>query len=210
MQVNKYSGFYPRGKPFPPDKWLSIMSTYLDEIDTFGYCSIPQLCVAASISETSARKAIRYVKDGVLIPPVKPKGHGKVGVGGLKGLDLMHSEYLYYLWQQNPSLPLYGYCEEFYLKFGITVSEQLILRWFKTAGKYKGSLRKADSRPDKVDTYRNCYLLKQYLQRIDGIDPKRMVFGAGIHKQRDVNLLIVHISLALCILRLRVCHSLVR
>ena len=76
MQVNKYSGFYSRGKPFTPDKWLSIMCTYLDELDNFGRCTIPQLCTAASISEMSARKAIRYVKEGVLVPPAKKKGHG--------------------------------------------------------------------------------------------------------------------------------------
>ena len=152
MLVNKYNGYYERGKPFSPDKWLNIMMIYLSELDKSGKCTLRQLSEEAMISTTAASKAMQFAAEGVLIPLVASRGHGKSGVGSLKGLGIEHSEYLYTLYKANPALPLYGYCEEFRLKFGIIISEQLVLRWFNTAGRYKGSRRVCDQRPHKKYT----------------------------------------------------------
>ena len=130
VQVNQHEGFYERGKSFANSKWVSIVTLYLDELRNTGDCTVRALAKKASVSISTADKAIRLANQGLLVPPVVPKGHGRKGAGSLIGLNKEHFQYLYALYQNNPALPLYGYCEELERKFGITVSEQVILRWY--------------------------------------------------------------------------------
>ena len=75
-------------------------------------------------------------------------------------------------------MPLYGYCEELEINYGINVSEQTLMRWFKKIGPYKGSLKKTSTRPTGRNTYRVCILLEKYLHFVSNIvDKRRLVFA---------------------------------
>ena len=48
-----------------------------------------------------------------------PKGHGRVGVGSIYGMDMMHHALIYEIYVKNPLLPLHIYIEEMYCKYGL-------------------------------------------------------------------------------------------
>ena len=178
VSVNQYNGYYDTGKPLSPSKWLSISRIYEGEKGSHGKCSVRTLAKLAGVSHGTAQKAINLASKGLVSPPKAKRGHGRKGVGSMKNFTSEHDNFLYYLYKKNPSLPLYGYCEEFFLIFKIKISTCLVMRWFNTIGKYKGSLRVTDVRPSRRDTYENCFLLKQYLDFLKTVkDVKRLVFA---------------------------------
>lgn len=132
---------------------LLVICVYFLESEKYGDCTVWQLCEAAQIFKTAASKAMCYDKEGVLIPTVLNRGHGKVVLGSLKRFSTQHSEYLYSLYS-NPALQVYGYCKEFEL--GFKLSDQLVLHWFNTVSKKKGVQRILDTRPNRRETYENC------------------------------------------------------
>ena len=71
-----------------------------------------ELAKAAGISLLSANKAIINIEVANQLPIKKPSGHQLKGPGSISGLRKEHHSFIYYLYRNNPSLPLYGYCEE--------------------------------------------------------------------------------------------------
>ena len=96
----------------------------------------------------------------------------------MKQLNIDHHTYMYELYKNNPSMPLSGYCEEFFLRFGIQVSDVFIKRWFDTIGQFKGSLRVTSSHNISRYNDANLVRLQNYLSTISNIqDHARLVFS---------------------------------
>ena len=75
-------------------------------------------------------------------------------------------------------MPLSGYCEEFFLLFGIKVSDVFMKRWFDTIGPFKGSLRVTSSHNISRYSNENIKRLHDYLNLITNIkDHVRLVFS---------------------------------
>ena len=175
---NSNSGFFENGKSFSASKWKAIADIYWREVEESGHCTVRTLAKKACISEGSAAKAIRTASSGASVPIKSDRGHKKKGPGSIKYFGTEHHKFLYALYQKNPALPLYGYCEELWFQYGIQVSSMLVSRWFSEIGRYKGTLRVTDVRPDRRDTYENCWKLKQYLHTIKNVkDVRRLVFS---------------------------------
>ena len=90
------------------------------------------LAEGAKISITSANKVMIYYDIGMVIPPLLQQGHCRHGVGSICGMQMKHHIYIYQLYLDNPALPVHGYIEELYRKFGLIVSEGVIHQWFMT------------------------------------------------------------------------------
>ena len=103
-----------------------------------GKCTTRKLAVEARIDKTSAHKAILFYAVG-MIPSSRRRGHGRRGVGSLKGLTMRHHEAMYYCYTKRPSRPIDGYVLKLQKHFGITVSNSLVSRWFHSIGPFKGS-----------------------------------------------------------------------
>ena len=159
--VNCEGAYYDKGKSFTNSKWLSIAQKYIDLIDTEGKCSVRKLAKSSKISIRSAQKVIVSINEDGQLPLHKKKGHQLRGPGSISGLRKEHHNYIYFLYKQNPSLPLYGYCEELLREYNINISEQTLNRWFNEIGPFKGSLRKTGTRPTGRETYRVCLLLQK-------------------------------------------------
>ena len=110
--------------------------------------------------------------------PVSKKGHGRRGTGSLYGLKVEHHFYIYDLYKNNPSMPLYGYCEELFKAFGILVSDAFIKRWFDTIGPHKGSLRVTSHHNIGRYTAMNIGRLQEYISFISSLDDQtKLVFS---------------------------------
>lgn len=176
--VNKEGKYYDKGKAFTTSKWFSVAQIYYEIIEKEGKCTVRQLAKAAGISLSSANKAIINIEVANQLPLKKTSGHQLKGPGSISGLQKEHHSFIYYLYRNNPSLPLYGYCEELEIAYGIKLSEQTLMRWFKEIGPFKGTLRKTSTRPTGRNTYRVCVLLEKYLNFVRGIsDRRRLVFA---------------------------------
>ena len=62
----------------------------------------------------------------VIVPYNLKRGHDYTWAGMLKGMEMCHHAYIFELYLHNPCLPIYGYCEEFELKFRLHVSNSII------------------------------------------------------------------------------------
>ena len=132
---------------FTQSKWVSILHDYETLLEKEGKCTVPMLAKAACISLHSAHCAINLHRAGLSVMPKCQRGHGKKGVGSKKGFSVEHHAFLYNLYKTNPSMPMYGYCEEFEQKFDHSLSESFIKRWFESIGPFKGSLRVTSYHP---------------------------------------------------------------
>ena len=83
-------------------------------------------------------------------------------------------------------MPLYGYCEELELNYGIKVSEQTLMCWFKEIGPFKGTLRKTSTRPTGRETYWVCALLENYIDFVTGVSEKRRLFFADKKPMKEI------------------------
>ena len=176
--VNKEGKYYDKGKAFTTSKWFTVAQVYHEIIEKEGKCTVRKLAKAAGISISSANKAIINIEVNHHLPVKKQRGHQLKGPGSISGLEREHHSFIYYLYRNNPSLPLYGYCEELEYAYGIKISEQTLMRWFKKIGPFKGTLRKTSTRPTGRNTYRVCVLLEKYLNFVRGIsDRRRLVFA---------------------------------
>ena len=96
----------------------------------------------------------------------------------MKCLNINHHCFIYELYKNNPSMPLSGYCEEFFIRFGIKLSDVFIKRWFDTIGPFKGSLRVTSSHNISRYSDENIRRLQNYLNIIANIDDHvRLVFS---------------------------------
>ena len=110
--------------------------------------------------------------------PKRQRGHGRCGIGSKKLLNVEHHTFIYELYKNNPSMPLYGYCEEFYKKYHIKLSDSFVKRWFDCIGPYKGSLRITSSHPTGRYSDATIWRLRDYLALITSIDDHaRLVFS---------------------------------
>ena len=139
VEKNTLGGYYEKGRAFPQAKWAEIIASYQAELDSAGKCTIDRLSLIARVGKHSAEKAISYYDLG-FIPSLQKKI--PKGVGSLKGLKMKHHAFIFALYLSNPALPNYGYCEEMQKKFGISLSNAFITRWFKSIGPFKGNYRK--------------------------------------------------------------------
>ena len=105
---NSNGGYYEDGRRFTQAKWVAILHDYDALLKKNGKCTVRMLAKAACISLHSAHRAIKLHGTGLREMPQCQRGHGKVGVGSKKGLQVHHHQFLYDLYLQNPSMPLYG------------------------------------------------------------------------------------------------------
>ena len=90
-----------------------------------------------------------------MLPPSLKQGNGRVGIGSMCGFTMEHHLYIYHLYQRNPSRQLLGYVKKMKTKFGITISERFMSRWFKKIGPFKGTLRLTSKFPPAKDSFGN-------------------------------------------------------
>ena len=117
------------------------------------------------ISHDSASKSILYAEIGMLPPSLK-QGNGRVGIGSMCGFTMEHHLYIHHLYRCNPSRQLLGYhdVKKMKTKFGITISERFMSRWFKKIGPFKGTLRLTSKFPPAKDSWQSAELVhQQYL-----------------------------------------------
>ena len=178
IRINEYGGYYEVGRACSKAQWVAIIVKYDKCVLQYGSCSIRRLAAACQISRQSAHKAIDCYKIGVIVPPMLPQGHGRVGVGSMYGMDMMHHAFIYELYVENPLLRLHGYTEEMYCKYGLLLHISLLQRWFMTIGPFKGTMRLTLRYPSGRDTWITYRLLKKYLRFICSIsDHRRLVFA---------------------------------
>lgn len=72
------------------------------------------------------------------MPQKKICGHGKSGVGSLKGFKMCHYAYIFDLYLDNEAL--IGYLKELERKIGIHTSVSTIIRWFKSIDPFKSNV----------------------------------------------------------------------
>ena len=113
--MNSNGGYYEHGSAFSQSKWRTVLQVYYDILEKTGNCTVRTLAKGAAISNASAHKIIKLQKIGMHSMPVSKRGHGRTGVGSMKHLNMEHHCYIYELYKNNPSMPLSGYCEEFFL-----------------------------------------------------------------------------------------------
>ena len=178
VRRNMNGGYYETGISFTQSKWVSILHEYETLLEKEGKCTVRMLAKAAGISLHSANRAIDLHRAGLEMMPQCQRGHGKKGVGSKKGFKLEHHAFLYELYLGNPSMPQYGYCEEFQHQFGFKISESTIRRWFQSIGPYKGNMRVTSSHPTGRYSDATIVRLRDYISLIESIpDHKRLVFS---------------------------------
>ena len=178
VYMNSNGGYYEHGSSFTQSKWRSVLQVYYAILEKNGKCTVRTLAKEAGVSNDSAHRIIKLQKSGMHSMPVSKRGHGKRGIGTMKQLNIEHHTYIYELYKTNPSMPLSGYCEEFYNRFGIQVSDVFIKRWFDTIGRLKGSLRVTSSHNISRYNDANLVRLQTYLSTISNIqDHARLVFS---------------------------------
>ena len=166
----------------------SIIQRYKREFQEHGCCSADRLASLTRISKRSAKKAIDYYHDGYSFVPIRGRGHGRSGVGSLAGMTPGHHVFLYQLYMRNPSRPLVGYRSEFFERYGLIVSEQLICRWFKEIGPFSGSFRETSAFPPGRWNDETFQRLRRYLQFVCNLSNSlRLVFAdEKPMKERDI------------------------
>ena len=150
--INECGGYCEVGRARSKAQWVAIILTYEKCTWEYGSCSIRCLAGACQILRQSAHKAIDYHKIGAIVPPMLPKGHGRVGVGSMYGTDMMHHVLIYELYVKNPLLPLHGYIEDMYRKYGLLLHISLIEHWFMKIGPFKRTMRLTTRYPSGRDT----------------------------------------------------------
>ena len=120
---NEYRGMYNLGRPLGRAKWISIVSIYDRELHDHGRCTVRKLAELASVSKDTAWQAMQLV-----IPTEQKSGHGHGGPGSILRFTMVHHSFIFALYLDNPSMPLYGYVEEFDIKFGLIVTKSTIHR----------------------------------------------------------------------------------
>lgn len=153
IRVNTAGGIYDNGRSFTKAKWYEIVLVYEKILSVKGRCTVRMLATGAKISLASANKAMIYYDIGMIIPPISKQGHCKHGVGSLSGMKMQHHMYIYRLYLDNPALPLHGYIQEIFNKFGLIISADMIHRWFMTIGPFKGTMRLTSKFPSGRDSW---------------------------------------------------------
>ena len=188
LLVNCNGGVYEDGRAFTKTKWIEIIMVYEKIMRTKGRCTVRMLARGARISKYSASKAMIYYDIGVIVPPLMPQGHLRRGVGSLTGMDMRHHVFIYQLYLYNPAMPIHGYIEELYRKFGLMVTSGVIQRWFMSIGPFKGTMRLTSKFPSGRDSWATYRLLKQYLRLIVEVDDHRRLVFADEKPMKEIDI----------------------
>ena len=178
VYMNNNGGYYENGSSISQSKWRSVLEVYYSILEKIRkmHCADPSK--EAGVSNDSAHRIIKLQKSGMHSMPVSKRGHEKRGIGTMKQFNMDHHTYIYELYKNNPSMPLSGYCEEFFLRFGIQVSDVFIKRWFDMIGQFTGSLRVTSSPNISRYNDENLVRLQNYLSTISNIEyHARLVFS---------------------------------
>ena len=188
IRVNAAGGIYETGRAFSKMKWYEIVLKYERILKKKGRCTVRMLAAGAKISLKSANKAMIYHDIGMVIPPLLQQGHCRRGVGSMCGMHMMHHMYIYKLYLDNPALPVHGYMEEMYKKFGLILREDIIHRWFMTIGPFKGTMRLTSKFPSGRDSWATYKLFKQYLQFIVEVEDHRRIVFADEKPMKEIDI----------------------
>ena len=114
---NRNGGYYESGKSFTQAKWVFILQEYESLLIKNGKCTVCGLAKEVCTSLNSANHVINLYHKELKVMPQCQRGHGKRDIGSKKGFVFKHHAFMYHLYLNNPSMPLYdGYCKEFYKK----------------------------------------------------------------------------------------------
>lgn len=172
----KNGGIYHRGKSFSTTKWIWVIETYRYIVRNEGKCSCKRLASECLIGETSAKKAMRFEKKGGI--EIQKRGTKVKGIGSLKQFKKVHHDFIYDAYRENPSQPAEMYQDLFEKKFGFSVSQSFISRWFQDIGPYKGSLRETSLFPSKKNSPTVRKQVKRFLRDMERLkDHTRLVFA---------------------------------
>ena len=175
---NSNGGYYECGRSYSQAKWTSALHQYEVLLKEYGQCSIRRLAKEACISVHSAHRVVKLHREGRQEMPQCQRGDGRKGIGSKKSFTTEHHAFLYDLYRDNPSMPLYGYAEELYNKYKIKVSDSFIRRWFHQIGPHKGTLRVTSSHPTGRYSTQTIMRLQDYLAFISSVDDhSRLVFS---------------------------------
>ena len=175
---NSNGGYYEEGRSFTQSKWVGILQQYDALLKKYGKCTVRMLAKEACISLHSANRVINLHRAGLTEMPQCKRGHGKFGIGSKKGFSLEHHFFMYDLYLDNPSMPLYGYCEEFQNKYNIILTEVFVKRWFEQVGPFKGSLRVTSTHPTGRYSDATIMRLQDYISFVEGVtDQSKFVFS---------------------------------
>ena len=175
---NSNGGWYENGRSFTQAKWVATLHQYEVLLIKNGGCSVRQLAKAASISVHSAHRVVKLYEEGKAEMPQCQRGSRKKGIGSKKLLEVQHHLFLYDLYRDNPSMPLYGYAEELYKKYNIKVSDTFIRRWFHEIGPHKGTLRATSSHLTGRYSTSTIMRLQEFLTFVSSVqDHTRFVFS---------------------------------
>ena len=175
---NKNGGYYTPGKAFGRDKWYELADLYDKLLESYGECSAKRLAQLGNVSKNSAEKAMFYYDIGIVVPPYVRQGNGRHGVGSIAGMSMHHHQFVYQLYTENPSLPLDGYVQQLFDKFGLVVGTTTIQRWFMQIGPFKGTMRVTSRFPSGRNSWATTEMLRLYLDFIVRIhDHKKLVFA---------------------------------
>ena len=114
---NEYGGMYNVDRPLGKAKQILIASIYGRELQSHGRCTVRKLAELAYVSKNTAWQAIQLI-----IPTEQQRGHGHRYPGSILRLTTVHHSFIFALYLDNPSMPLYGYVEELEIKFSLIAS----------------------------------------------------------------------------------------
>ena len=103
LRKNCNGGLYEVGEGFTEVKWMEIAEVYeklLHEND--GKCSIRKLAAEARICNKSAHRAVVFYEVGMVPSTRRRQGHGRKGVGALKGLKMKYHQAIYSWYVKRP------------------------------------------------------------------------------------------------------------
>ena len=152
-------------------------------MEAAGKCSARRLSTLAGVSRTSAKKAIDHQMTGKVI--AAKRGTKARGVGSRIGLLPEHHAYLYDLYKRKPGRPRDVYVYKMEKKYGISITEMFITRWFKNIGPFKGNLRETSLFPPDKDSPRVQQLRTDYLKFICHIKRHRRIVFADEKPMKD-------------------------
>ena len=106
--LNHRGGLYDSGVPFTRARWLNIAGKYEDKMYSYGRCSVRRLTEIACTLVYLASKVIKIYQSSGSMPRRERQGHVRRGVGLLSGWEPRRDAFMYEIYLQNPSQPLYG------------------------------------------------------------------------------------------------------
>ena len=189
-KLNKHGGVYTNGKAFTKEKWVEICVQYFQlQAELGDYPTVEQLAKYSMTSIDSARKAIRFAKQGFIELP--EQGTKKKGVGSIMQLSEHEVQYILQLYNEEPTRPNYSYKFHLYMMFGRGISESSISNLFLKYFPYKSSFCKTSTFPPQKYSTKNTQRVQEYIEFIQNVNMNRVAFadekhvkGCDIFKQK--------------------------